>query len=69
MSTSEFTKYMIAKGVKQLLETKDFEQISEGTLQGSARSAATPFTIILKIKRRQKQKDPRNPFCRLIEKA
>lgn len=28
MSTSEFTKYMIAQGVKELLQTSDFEDIS-----------------------------------------
>ncbi|MGI5959217.1 MAG: TetR/AcrR family transcriptional regulator C-terminal domain-containing protein [Massiliimalia sp.] len=32
MSTSEFTKYMISKGVKQLLQTTDFENLSVGEI-------------------------------------
>ena len=28
MSTTEFTKHMIAQGVKELLQTSDFEDIS-----------------------------------------
>ena len=32
MSTSEFTKYMIAQGMKQLLEEKAFETISVGDI-------------------------------------
>lgn len=32
MSTAEFTKYMIARGMKELLSQKDFEKISVGDL-------------------------------------
>ena len=32
MSTSEFTKHMIAQGVKQLLQTTDFEDLSVGEI-------------------------------------
>lgn len=32
MSTAEFTKYMIAKGLKELLETTSFDNISVGSL-------------------------------------
>ena len=32
MSTSEFTKYMISQGVKQLLQTTDFENLSVGEI-------------------------------------
>lgn len=32
MSTAAFTKYMVAKGTKELLQTKDFEDISVGDI-------------------------------------
>lgn len=32
MSTVEFTKYMVAKGTKELLQTRDFEEISVGEI-------------------------------------
>lgn len=32
MSTAEFTKYMVAKGTRELLETKDFAEISVGDI-------------------------------------
>ncbi len=35
MSTSEFTKYMIAKGVKQLLKTMEFNDISKNAIINS----------------------------------
>lgn len=50
MSTSEFTKYMIAKGVKQLLETKDFEQISVGDIARQCKISRNTFYYHFKDK-------------------
>ena len=58
MSTSEFTKYMIAKGVKQLLETKDFEQISVGDIARQCKISRNTFYYHLKIKRSKSRRIP-----------
>ena len=54
MSTSEFTKYMIDKGVKQLLETKDFEQISVGDIARQCKISRNTFYYHFKDKKEAK---------------
>lgn len=43
MSTAEFTKYMIAQGMKELLAEKDFEKISVGDLAGHCHISRNTF--------------------------
>lgn len=50
MSTSGFTKYMIAQGMKTLLETKSFEDISVGDLARECRISRNTFYYHFKDK-------------------
>lgn len=43
MSTAEFTKYMIAQGMKELLTEKDFEKISVGDLANHCHISRNTF--------------------------
>ena len=45
MANSDFTKFMIARDFKQLLETNSFLNISVGDIASTVKSAGTPFTI------------------------
>ncbi len=49
MPKSTRTKCLIAKGVKKLLETVSFGEISVGKSVNSVKSAEIPFIIISKI--------------------
>ena len=50
MSTSEFTKYMIAKGVKQLLKTMEFNDISVGIIASHCHISRNTFYYHFKDK-------------------
>lgn len=50
MSTSEFTKHMIAQGMKTLLETKSFEEISVGDIAKQCRISRNTFYYHFKDK-------------------
>lgn len=50
MSTSEFTKYMIAQGMKKLLETNSFEDISVGDLAKECHISRNTFYYHFKDK-------------------
>lgn len=50
MSTAEFTKYMIAQGMKKLLETKSFEDVSVGDIAKECHISRNTFYYHFKDK-------------------
>lgn len=50
MSTAGFTKYMVAKGIKELLQTRDFEEISVGEIARHCHISRNTFCYHFKDK-------------------